>query len=54
MTEHKKTNREQRMTPRKAKAYRDVCDKAMLSPGQKCPLCKNVCGGVKRLKKEKV
>jgi len=46
-----KTNREKRMTPKKAHRWCDGCDMYIVGEWQKCPLC-GTRNGLKRLKKE--
>jgi rubrerythrin len=50
--EHKKTNREKRMSPEQGGTYWcDFCDRAIVGHGQKCPACKQR-NGKRTLKKE--
>ena len=46
------SNREKSRAPKKGLWWCDSCDRALVGQGKKCPVCRNIQGGKKRLKKE--
>lgn len=52
--EHHKTNRQKRQTPKTGVFWCDCCDAELVGNGAKCPRCKHIQGGGKKvtLKKE--
>lgn len=52
--EYIKSNREVRQSPKTGKWWCDSCDGVLVAVGAKCPHCKNIQGGGKKvtLKKE--